>query len=171
VAKTFAEYSAERRSAASTADTVAFEVFDRAYALGSELADARRTRGLNQRQLAELTGINQGDISRIERGVLAPTSPTLMRLAAGLGARIAIQLLPEDASSLRRTGLNSTAARKTAPRKAALIKLASGKVASGKVASGKVASGKAASGKAASGKVTPGKKAAAKTAREANRLR
>jgi XRE family transcriptional regulator, regulator of sulfur utilization len=154
VAKTFAEYSAERRSAASAADAVAFEVFDRAYALGSELADARRTRGLNQRQLAELTGINQGDISRIERGVLAPTSPTLMRLAAGLGARIAIQLLPEDASSLGRTRLNSPAARKTAPRKAAQIKVAARKAASGKVAAGKV---------------TPGKKAAAKTARKASR--
>jgi len=154
VAKTFAEYSAERRSAASTADTVAFEVFDRAYALGSELADARRTRGLNQRQLAELTGINQGDISRIERGVLAPTSPTLMRLAAGLGARIAIQLLPEDASSLSRNGPKVPAARMAAARKAA---------------PGKMAARKAAPGKKAARKAAQGKKAAAKTPRKASR--
>lgn len=70
------------------------EVFDRAYALGASIAEARRERGLKQRELAELSGVNQGDISRIERGVLAPTTPTLLRLAEGLNARVTIELLP-----------------------------------------------------------------------------
>lgn len=91
--KSYAEYSAARRTGLSGADAVAVEVFDRAYALGASLAEARRQRGLKQRELAELSGVDQGDISRIERGVLAPTTPTLLRLAEGLNARVTIELL------------------------------------------------------------------------------
>jgi len=36
---------------------------------------------LKQRELAEPSGVDQGDINRIERGVLAPTTPTRLRLA------------------------------------------------------------------------------------------
>ncbi len=92
--KSYAEYSAARRAGLSGADAVAVEVFDRTYALGASLLEARRERGLKQRELAELSGVDQGDISRIERGVLAPTTPTLLRLAEGLNARVTIELLP-----------------------------------------------------------------------------
>lgn len=92
--KRYSEYSAARRAGLRGADAVAVEVFDRAYALGASLAEARRERGLKQRELAELSGVDQGDISRIERGVLAPTTPTLLRLAVGLNARITLELLP-----------------------------------------------------------------------------
>ena len=92
--KSYTEYSAARRAGLTGADAVAVEVFDRAFALGASLAEARRERGLKQRELAVLSGVDQGDISRIERGVLAPTTPTLLRLAAGLNARIAVELLP-----------------------------------------------------------------------------
>lgn len=94
MAKTFAAYSVERRARATGEETVAYEVFDQAYALGVALAQARRTRGMSQRELANATGIDQGDISRIERGVLAPTTPTLLKLTTGLGARVSIELLP-----------------------------------------------------------------------------
>lgn len=94
MAKSYAEYSAARRAGLTGEDAVAVEVFDRAFALGASLAQARRERGLKQRQLSELSGVDQGDISRIERGVLAPTTPTLLRLAEGLNARISIELLP-----------------------------------------------------------------------------
>jgi DNA-binding XRE family transcriptional regulator len=92
--KSYGEYSAARRAGLSGSDAIAVEVFDRAYALGASLAEARRERGLKQRELAELSGVDQGDISRIERGVLAPTTPTLLRLAEGLNARVTIELLP-----------------------------------------------------------------------------
>lgn len=94
MSKNYAEYSAARRAGLKGADAVAVEVFDRAFALGAALADARRERGLKQRELAERSGVGQGDISRIERGVLAPTTPTLLRLAEGLNARVTIELLP-----------------------------------------------------------------------------
>lgn len=94
MSNSYAEYSATRRAGMTSADAVAVDVFDRAYALGAALAEARRERGLKQRQLAELSGVDQADISRIERGILAPTTPTLLRLAGGLNARITLELLP-----------------------------------------------------------------------------
>src|SRR5689334_5556527 len=94
MSKSYAEYSATRRAGKTAADEVAVEVFDRAYALGAALAEARRQRALKQRELADLSGVDQADISRIERGVLAPTTPTLLRLAKGLNARITLELLP-----------------------------------------------------------------------------
>jgi len=96
MSKSYAEYSAARRAGLTGADAIAVDVFDRAYALGAALAEARQERGLKQRELAEISGVDQGDISRIERGVLAPTTPTLLRLAEGLNARITLELLPAD---------------------------------------------------------------------------
>ena len=48
MAKSYAEYSAARRAGLDGADDVAVEVFDRAYALGASLAEARRERGLSR---------------------------------------------------------------------------------------------------------------------------
>jgi XRE family transcriptional regulator, regulator of sulfur utilization len=57
-------------------------------ALGLQYRDARVGQGLTQRQLAELSGIPQADISRIERGAGNPTEATLERIAAALGRRL-----------------------------------------------------------------------------------
>lgn len=50
---------------------------------------------MTQQQLAKLSGVAQADISRIERGLITPTLPTLMRLVEALDARIAL-ILNED---------------------------------------------------------------------------
>ena len=57
-------------------------------ALGLQYPDARKARGLTQRQLSDLTGVPQADISRIERGAGNPTEATLERLAAALGRKL-----------------------------------------------------------------------------------
>jgi transcriptional regulator with XRE-family HTH domain len=49
-------------------------------------------RGLTQRELADLSGVRQADISRIERGAGNPTESTLQRLAAALDRRL--ELVP-----------------------------------------------------------------------------
>jgi len=66
------------------------ETFREHFRLAHELADARRRQGLTQRQLAERTGVNQSEISDIERGQANPTFGTLQRLANGLGHRFAL---------------------------------------------------------------------------------
>ena len=44
----------------------------------------RRERNLTQKQLAELSGIDQAEISRIERGQANPTAATLSALTRAL---------------------------------------------------------------------------------------
>ena len=53
---------------------------------------ARAQKGLSQKQLAALTGIDQADISRIERGLANPSVSTLDRIAAALGGRLSISI-------------------------------------------------------------------------------
>jgi len=49
------------------------------------LKQARKDRGLTQKQLEDLSGVPQAVISKIERGeVLDPASSTVLKLAAGL---------------------------------------------------------------------------------------
>lgn len=63
--------------------------------LGTQLAEARKARGFTQPELSKLTGIQQAEISRIERGVGNPTATTLLRLTDALGQRVA--LIPNGA--------------------------------------------------------------------------
>jgi DNA-binding XRE family transcriptional regulator len=54
------------------------------YSLARQLANRRRDQHLTQKQLAELSGIDQAEISRIERGQANPTTATLGALARAL---------------------------------------------------------------------------------------
>lgn len=56
-------------------------------AIGKQLAAARKARALSQPALATLTGVQQAEISRIERGLGNPTAGTLSRLASALDLR------------------------------------------------------------------------------------
>ena len=61
------------------------------------LLDGRKEKNLTQKQLAELTGINQADISKIEKGNANPSVRTLQRLAAGMDMNIKIEFVPNTA--------------------------------------------------------------------------
>lgn len=98
--KKFADYAAERAQHASPEESAAVGVFDAAYAklaVGAALASARKARHLNQAELAGRTGMSQGDISKIERGVVAPTTVTLLKLVQALGAELTLTI-PRDAT-------------------------------------------------------------------------
>lgn len=58
--------------------------------VANALAKARAFSGISQSALADRTGIDQSDISKIERGLLNPSITTLKRLAAGLNADLEI---------------------------------------------------------------------------------
>ncbi|GEB98902.1 helix-turn-helix domain-containing protein [Corynebacterium flavescens] len=58
--------------------------------LGSQLLIARKARALSQESLAELAGIQQAEISRIERGISNPTMDTLSRIVRALGMKLTI---------------------------------------------------------------------------------
>lgn len=61
--------------------------------LAENLLQARTNAGLTQLQLSELTGIYQGDISKIERGLANPSVNTLKRLAEGMGMKLHIEFV------------------------------------------------------------------------------
>ena len=56
------------------------------------VAAARAAAGISQKGLAALTGIDQSDISKIERGVANPSVATLDRIAKALGGRLSIAI-------------------------------------------------------------------------------
>lgn len=58
------------------------------------IVEGREDRDLTQQQLAEVTGIAQADISRLENGTGNPSLRTLKRLAAGMGMALKLEFVP-----------------------------------------------------------------------------
>lgn len=93
------------------------ETFGEHFRLAREMAAARRREGLTQSQLATRTGINQSEISDIERGQANPTYRTLQALAQGVGYRLAFVRASKRATARRpKVGAGHAAAAKSAPR-------------------------------------------------------
>jgi transcriptional regulator with XRE-family HTH domain len=90
MAKTYREYSDERRKSRTPEGVKAGQVFHDAYTVAMALLAARQRAGMTQARVAAMSGIDQADISRIERGQMIPTLATLGRLATALGGEIVI---------------------------------------------------------------------------------
>lgn len=61
------------------------------------MIDNRIAQNLTQKELAERTGINQADISKLENGTRNPSLKMLKRLAAGMGMALKIEFVPTTA--------------------------------------------------------------------------
>ena len=59
------------------------------------MIDARTAQHLTQKELAERTGINQADISKLESGTRNPTINLLKRLAEGMDMTLKIEFVPK----------------------------------------------------------------------------
>ena len=59
------------------------------------IVDARTSQNLTQKELAERTGINQADISKLENGTRNPSVNLLKRLADGMGMALRIEFVPK----------------------------------------------------------------------------
>ncbi|MBQ5490595.1 MAG: helix-turn-helix transcriptional regulator [Treponema sp.] len=68
-----------------------YDALEPEFAIIQAMIDARKESGLTQKQLAEKTGINQADISKLERGNANPSLRTLKRLAAGMGRTLRVE--------------------------------------------------------------------------------
>jgi len=60
------------------------------------IVDARTSQKLTQKELAERTGINQADISKLENGTRNPSVNLLKRLADGMGMALRIEFVPKQ---------------------------------------------------------------------------
>lgn len=67
------------------------------YDLIQAMIDARVSQNLTQKDLSELTGITQADISRIENGTRNPSLAMVKRIAAGLGMQLRLEFIPTPA--------------------------------------------------------------------------
>ena len=91
MAQTFDQYSSERAENQSDSARAASRVFECAYTFGMDLLEARQRAGMTQAQVAETSGVDQGDISRIEHGRMIPETATLARLAEALGGSLELR--------------------------------------------------------------------------------
>jgi len=68
-----------------------YEALEPEFAIIQAMIDARKNSGLTQKELADRTGINQGDISKLENGSGNPSLRTLQRLASAMGMKLKIE--------------------------------------------------------------------------------
>ncbi|MBE5857919.1 MAG: helix-turn-helix domain-containing protein [Lachnospiraceae bacterium] len=64
--------------------------------LAYAVALARAQTGLTQKDLSQITGIDQSDISKIERGVANPSVNTLDRIATAMGCKLQISFISSN---------------------------------------------------------------------------
>ena len=88
--KAYDEIIATRRARSAPQAEVWAEGFAESYDIAAKVMALRLERGLTQADLAARAGIDQADISRIERGATSPTWKTLQRVLAALDARLEI---------------------------------------------------------------------------------
>ena len=60
------------------------------------VVEARTSQNLTQKELAERSGINQADISKIENGTRNPSLNLLKRLADGMGMALKTEFVPKQ---------------------------------------------------------------------------
>lgn len=84
--KTFAEYmNDENRVTAEERERIQFEI-----ELIGKVIEARNARGLSQRDLAELSGVKQPAIARLESMQATPKIDTLLKILNPLGYTLSI---------------------------------------------------------------------------------
>ena len=70
-----------------------YDALEPEFAIIQALIDARKQRGITQKELSERTGISQGDISKLENGNGNPSVRTLKRLDSAMGMALKIEFV------------------------------------------------------------------------------
>lgn len=76
-----------------------YDVLQPEYDLIQAMIDARISQNITQKELSEITGITQADISRIENGTRNPSLAMVKRIAAGLGMQLRLEFVPSSSSN------------------------------------------------------------------------
>ena len=91
--ETFDELLDQEYGPQGTPERNVFETEAEAFCLAEVLKEQRRLAGLTQQELADRTGIDRSDISKLENGSANPSLRTLKRLADGLGMQLQINFI------------------------------------------------------------------------------
>lgn len=70
-----------------------YDALEPEFQLVLALLELRNEQNLTQQELADRTGINRSDISKIEHGNANPSLKTMKRLAAAMGKRVQISFV------------------------------------------------------------------------------
>jgi len=73
---------------------IEYDALSAEYQLINAILDARKAANITQKQLAEMTGIAQSDISKIENGNANPSLKTIERIASGMGMTVRVEFVP-----------------------------------------------------------------------------
>ncbi len=68
-----------------------YEALEPEYEIIRQIIIARRELNITQKELAERTGIKQGNISRLEKGTYNPSLQSLKKIAKGLNKELHIE--------------------------------------------------------------------------------
>lgn len=68
---------------------------------GRRLRELRQKYGVTQQQLSVATGLTEGYISNMERGLKVPSLTTILRLAVALGCKVAELVSTFDKTDLQ----------------------------------------------------------------------
>ena len=71
----------------------AYDELEPEYQLICAMIESRREKNISQQELADITGIDRSDISKIENGNANPSLKTIKRVAEGLGKRVEIRFV------------------------------------------------------------------------------
>lgn len=67
-----------------------YESLEAEFQIIREIISARKDKNITQKELSDLTGITQGDISKIENGNANPSLKTLKKLASAFGKKLVV---------------------------------------------------------------------------------
>ena len=91
--KTLKQYKDEQMK--DTAFAKEYEAVQPEMVVIRAIVEARTSQNITQKELAERTGINQADISKLENGTRNPSINLLKRLADGMGMALKIEFVPK----------------------------------------------------------------------------
>jgi ribosome-binding protein aMBF1 (putative translation factor) len=86
----FSDYVAEVEEQSTPEARERLELYRGHFDVARQIIELRRERGVSQTQLADMSGVHQSEISRIERGAANPTEDTLLKLLRPLGGALAV---------------------------------------------------------------------------------
>ena len=88
------KYSEIKKKYLSNPETrKAYEEMEPEYQLICAIIEARQEKNISQQELADATGIDRADISKIENGNANPSLKTIKRVAEGLGKKVEIRFV------------------------------------------------------------------------------
>ena len=91
-----------RFSICATYCTLSWDALEPEEQIVRAIIEGREENHLTQEQLADVTGIHQTNISKLESGTANPSLRTLKRLAAGMGMKLKLEFVPAQSDSSAR---------------------------------------------------------------------